>query len=398
MFSINKEDMSIYATRGDAVFFSVKAYDGEEPYTFNAGDVLRIKVFEKKNCDKVVLSKRFGVAEDTVSVEIFLNKTDTRFGEGINKPVEYWYEVELNPDTDAQTIIGYDDDGAKIFKLFPEGADASPALPSPDEAGFSVDAQLSLESGNPIQNRAVARAMQRLEGYINEYTENSDENTARLEAAFENLKGEFNSLDLNIDETEATVAQLAMDAAASAEAAAKSAKDASDASGGGVTSFNGRTGAVMPTGNDYTPEMVGAEPAGVLEEHNADEGAHGDLFSKPGHTHVMADISDFSGAAGVSGAKIAFGSFEGGGTVTLEFEFEPQYLVIQRSTSVNTQYITHMLRGEKYATVISPTIKVNTTMSRVDFNTMTVTWEEKAVTFSTLNTGFGGTVHYMAIG
>ena len=27
-------------------------------------------------------------------------------------------------DTQPQTIIGYDEDGAKVFRLFPEGADA----------------------------------------------------------------------------------------------------------------------------------------------------------------------------------------------------------------------------------------------------------------------------------
>lgn len=35
--------------------------------------------------------------------------------------------------------------------------------------------------------------------------------------------------------------------------------------GGGVTSFNGRGGAVVPKAGDYTPEMVGADPAGTAE-------------------------------------------------------------------------------------------------------------------------------------
>ena len=37
----------------------------------------------------------------------------------MNKPVEYWYEIELN---NEHTVIGYDDNGAKIFMLFPEGS------------------------------------------------------------------------------------------------------------------------------------------------------------------------------------------------------------------------------------------------------------------------------------
>jgi hypothetical protein len=39
--------------------------------------------------------------------------------------VDYWYEVELNPDEDCQTIVGYDEDGAKVLRLFPEGADVN---------------------------------------------------------------------------------------------------------------------------------------------------------------------------------------------------------------------------------------------------------------------------------
>lgn len=42
----------------------------------------------------------------------------------VNKPTDFWYEVELNPDTAPQTIIGYDKEtGAKIFRLYPEGGD-----------------------------------------------------------------------------------------------------------------------------------------------------------------------------------------------------------------------------------------------------------------------------------
>lgn len=47
-------------------------------------------------------------------------------------------------------------------------------------------------------------------------------------------------------------------AAESAAAAARSAEEAASAAGGGVTSFNGRGGAVKPQTGDYTAEMVGA--------------------------------------------------------------------------------------------------------------------------------------------
>lgn len=157
MFVLN-EDLSIYATRGDIVFFSVSAEEDGVPYKFKAGDVVRIKVFGKKDAASVVLEKDFPVTEETESVEIFLDKEDTKIGEVISKPRDYWYEVELNPLSNPQTIIGYDEDGAKVFKLFPEGADIPAFVPTPEDVPF-VDDDLDLTSPRPVQNQAIARAV-----------------------------------------------------------------------------------------------------------------------------------------------------------------------------------------------------------------------------------------------
>lgn len=120
MFVIN-EDSSIHITRGDVAFFSVAADDNGEAYKFKPGDVLRITVYGKKDAENVVLQKDFAIFTETESVDIYLSEVDTKFGDVISKPTDYWYEIELNPDTAPQTIIGYDEDGAKIFRLFPEG-------------------------------------------------------------------------------------------------------------------------------------------------------------------------------------------------------------------------------------------------------------------------------------
>ena len=58
MFQLN-EDNSIHATRGDIVFFSVSAEDDGKPYKFQAGDVVRFKVYGKKDAHNVVLQKDF---------------------------------------------------------------------------------------------------------------------------------------------------------------------------------------------------------------------------------------------------------------------------------------------------------------------------------------------------
>lgn len=120
MFEVNN-DLSIHITRGDIALLTVTADSGNAAYVFEKGDIVRLKVYEKKGCDCVVLMKDITVEETTEKVDILLTGDDTRIGEVIHKPKDYWYEVELNPDTNPQTIIGYDENGAKVFRLYPEG-------------------------------------------------------------------------------------------------------------------------------------------------------------------------------------------------------------------------------------------------------------------------------------
>ena len=164
MFTIN-DDNSIYATRGDIVFFSVSANDDGVPYKFQAGDVLRIKVYGKKDAETVVLQKDFPVTEVCEEVEIFLSEEDTKIGEVISKQKDYWYEVELNPGENPQTIIGYDEDGAKVFKLFPEGDDIGEYVPDPEDFPV-VDEELDMASPRPVANSVIAKAFANLQaGY-----------------------------------------------------------------------------------------------------------------------------------------------------------------------------------------------------------------------------------------
>lgn len=165
MFQID-EDLTINVTRGDIAFFSVSAESNGELYKFKKGEVVRIKVFDKKNCSNVHFQKDFAVEEECEKVNIFLSEEDTKFGDIINKAKDYWYEIELNPYTNPQTIIGYDDEGAKIFKLFPEGRDLGNEITKEDVP--VVDKELSLTSTRPVENQAVTRALLKVEGYVEE--------------------------------------------------------------------------------------------------------------------------------------------------------------------------------------------------------------------------------------
>lgn len=176
MFKIN-DDLSIYVTRGDAVVFNLNATtDNGETYIFKPEDVVRIKIMERKGCEDVVFQKVFVIEEETDTVEISLSGEDTTIGDVISKPTDYWYEVELNPFTIPQTIIGYDDEaGAKIFKLFPEGnSDLKPKdVPV-------VDRELDFYSDRPIQNQAVAWAVTNAINEMHITTEKAVEDTVEI--------------------------------------------------------------------------------------------------------------------------------------------------------------------------------------------------------------------------
>ncbi len=122
MFKIN-EDNSIHVTRGDILFFTVTATVDGNPHQFKAGDVLRITVFGKKDAEKILMQKDFPILADKNEVEVYLGKDDTKIGEPVSKPTDFWYEIELNPETEPQTIVGYDEDGPKIFRIYPEGCE-----------------------------------------------------------------------------------------------------------------------------------------------------------------------------------------------------------------------------------------------------------------------------------
>lgn len=170
MFVIDSEDLSIYVTRGDAVAFTVSADDDGSPYKFQVGEVVRFTVYGRNDASTVVLQKDFPVEEVTETVGIYLTEDDTKIGDVISKPKDYWYEVELNPFTDPQTIIGYDEDGAKVFKLFPEGKDVADPEVTPEDIPV-VDAALDMTSTRPVENQAIARVTAQLQADLTTLTQ-----------------------------------------------------------------------------------------------------------------------------------------------------------------------------------------------------------------------------------
>ena len=112
MFKIDNEK-SIHITRGDRGTIKLTAKNG----SFSIGDKIKISIVEKKDYNNVVFQKEYTIPQESEFAYITLTETDTRIGEVINKPVTYWYEIEYN---ENQTPIGYDEEKAKLFILYPE--------------------------------------------------------------------------------------------------------------------------------------------------------------------------------------------------------------------------------------------------------------------------------------
>ena len=219
MFSIDDE-LTIHITRGDAASFLVTAKDNDIPYIFKTGEVVRIKVFAKKDCIDVAFQKDFVVESDSEFVEILLTEKETKIGEVISKPVTYWYEIELNPYDYPQTIVGYHEDGVKMFKLYPEGRDLGVTDIEEEDIPI-IDTELSLTSERPVQNQAIARAVNKLELNF----ERLERNTEReLDTTKETVMNELNGVkqeckridtvlkNYNIEtEAEPTVTEISLD-------------------------------------------------------------------------------------------------------------------------------------------------------------------------------------------
>lgn len=121
MFKIEKN--KILVNRGDFGIIDFRIpIDKETDYTFEIGDVISFGVYPTNQYEKnPLIYKEITIEEDGVtSVQIVLESEDTRIGPIINKPVQYWYEIQLNKE---QTVLGYDKNGPKIFMLYPEGSE-----------------------------------------------------------------------------------------------------------------------------------------------------------------------------------------------------------------------------------------------------------------------------------
>ena len=131
---IRTEGTTIHLTRGDAtngnynrLAFNFPIYnfetEQEENYLFQLEDKISFTIINKKGYTKEELLRKeytprdIGYAAPTDTLEIPLTEEDTKSFPLANKPKTYWYQISLN---DSTTVLGYDDDGAKLIIVYPE--------------------------------------------------------------------------------------------------------------------------------------------------------------------------------------------------------------------------------------------------------------------------------------
>lgn len=111
MFKI--ENKNIFLNRGDQMVLRLSV---DQP--FSIGDIIKFSIMKENDCTKVIFQKEFTIEEEANYYDILLTSEETKIGEyQKNKAIVYWYEIELNG---IDTLIGFDDDGPKLFTLWPE--------------------------------------------------------------------------------------------------------------------------------------------------------------------------------------------------------------------------------------------------------------------------------------
>lgn len=116
MFKVEGDTIKVSRANKGTITFSIPGY------TFQKGDTLEFRVYEKEGLDQLPLkTKEIKILQDCESVDISFTTEDMNIGDPANEMIEYWYEIELNDD---DTVVGYDDEtGAKILELYPKGVE-----------------------------------------------------------------------------------------------------------------------------------------------------------------------------------------------------------------------------------------------------------------------------------
>ena len=116
---MTEEDYLLDINRGNRLVFDYEISNGDDTnYIFKDDDIVTFSIYEEFGLEKEpVLSKSFKPTSGSDTIKIDIPKDEMKFSEMTNTYVDYWYEITLN----EETTLGFDDLGAKIIRIYPEG-------------------------------------------------------------------------------------------------------------------------------------------------------------------------------------------------------------------------------------------------------------------------------------
>jgi hypothetical protein len=110
---------TFHVTRGDSGSVTISYQDGS---VLPAGATLMFRVYEQNGFDSdPIIDLAQDLEEGLTSYELVIDGEETsKFDNPAGEKEAYWYELKIGPDN---TVLGYDETGAKIFYVYPTGKD-----------------------------------------------------------------------------------------------------------------------------------------------------------------------------------------------------------------------------------------------------------------------------------
>ena len=109
---------TFHVTRGDSGSITIAYQDG----SLLPANTLIFRVYEQNGFDSdpiINIVKNITGNSTTFTIDVDASET-IKFDNPDRDKDEYWYELKLGPDN---TVLGYDETGAKIFYVYPTGKD-----------------------------------------------------------------------------------------------------------------------------------------------------------------------------------------------------------------------------------------------------------------------------------
>lgn len=122
MFKIDG-NKTIHINRGDMGRLTVNIDTGGPGYALGPDSFARLSVYAAGDYTDLKFVREVYPGQVTNTVIFDIQPEDTKDNiEATNAPQTFWYEIEIDPIYDnAQTLVGYDTNGPKLFVVYPEG-------------------------------------------------------------------------------------------------------------------------------------------------------------------------------------------------------------------------------------------------------------------------------------